>query len=284
MVIFPNAKINLGLNVISKRDDGYHNLDTVFYPIPIHDALEVITNPNPDTPSATFTQTGKPIPGDSIHNLCLKALEMLRADFPHIPSVLVHLHKNIPMGAGMGGGSADGAFMLSLLNQKYKLGIDEDQLKQYALQLGSDCPFFIENKPVSASGRGELMKPVSVDLSVKSILIISPGIHISTAEAFSNIPISERATTCEEIVQLPIAGWKSLLVNDFEKTVFPTHPELSKIKDQLYQIGAAYASMTGTGSTLFGIFEKRPDTTLFQSSSYEISLIEHGKEIKISTN
>ena len=282
MVVFPNAKINLGLRVTSKRDDGYHNIDTVFYPIPIHDALEIVSNPNPDTPPITFSQTGKLIPGKSENNLCIKAFDILRKDYPQIPSALVHLHKNIPMGAGMGGGSSDGAFMLSLLNQKYKLGIDEQQLKNYALRLGSDCPFFIQNKAVYATGRGELMKPISTDLSQKWILIVSPGIHISTAEAFSNIELSEHAPTCEEIIQEPLKHWRSLLVNDFEKTVFPKHPELSNIKEQLYEMGAAYASMTGTGSTLFGIFENRPDTALLQSNGFEISLIEKGKEIKMS--
>ncbi|MFN5422817.1 MAG: 4-(cytidine 5'-diphospho)-2-C-methyl-D-erythritol kinase [bacterium] len=282
MVVFPNAKINLGLRVTSKRDDGYHNLDTVFYPIPILDALEIVTNSLPNSPSDTFSQTGKTIPGDKHSNLCIKALNLLRTDFPQIPSVLVHLHKNIPMGAGMGGGSSDGAFMLSLLNQKYKLGIAKEQLMQYALKLGSDCPFFIENKPVSATGRGELMKPISLDLSQYSMLIVSPGIHISTAEAFSNIALSQEDISCEEIVQQPIAEWRSRLVNDFEKTVFPRHPELSMIKEQLYNIGALYASMTGTGSTLYGIFEKRPETSLLESHPYEISLIEKGKEIKNS--
>lgn len=283
MVIFPNAKINLGLRVISKREDGYHNLDTVFYPLPFHDALEIITNPNADSPFVIFSHTGKMIPGDDHNNLCIKALEMLRIDFPQIPPVLIHLQKNIPMGAGMGGGSSDGAFMLRLLNEKYKLGINNEQLKQYALKLGSDCPFFIENIPVSATGRGEIMKPISLDLSQRSILIVSPGIHISTSDAFSNITLSEQTVTCEEIVKLPIEHWRSLLVNDFENTVFPKHPELSEIKEQLYDIGALYASMTGTGSTLFGIFEQRPNFSSLSSLTYEISLIEHGKEIKIST-
>lgn len=283
MVIFPNAKINLGLRVISKRDDGYHNLDTVFYPLPIHDALEIITNPNADAPSVSFSHSGKMIPGDAHNNLCVKALEMLRVDFPQIPPVLAHLQKNIPMGAGMGGGSSDGAFMLRLLNQKYKLGINNEQLRQYALKLGSDCPFFIENTPVSATGRGEIMKPISLDLSQKSILIVSPGIHISTADAFSNIKLSEQTATCGDIVKLPIEQWRPLLVNDFEKTVFPKQPELSSIKEQLYNIGASYASMTGTGSTLFGIFEQRPNFSSLSTHPYEISLIEHGKEIKIST-
>ena len=283
MVVFPNAKINLGLRVTSKRGDGYHNLDTVFYPIPIHDALEVITNPETETSSSIFSQTGKTIPGDQHNNLCLKALNLLRVDYPQIPDVLVHLHKNIPMGAGMGGGSADGAFMLSLLNQKYKLNIDNEQLKQYALKLGSDCPFFIENKPVSATGRGELMKIISIDLSKYFILIVSPGLHISTTEAFGKINTSEKITSCEEIIQRPIEEWRSSLVNDFEKTVFTKHPILSALKDDLYSMGAIYASMTGTGSTLYGIFTQRPETSHLDSYLCDVSLIEQGKEKKIIT-
>jgi 4-diphosphocytidyl-2-C-methyl-D-erythritol kinase len=284
MVVFPNAKINLGLRVTSKRDDGYHNLDTVFYPIPIHDALDVIINKKRDGTPITFTQSGKLIKGDQQSNLCVKAIELIRLDFPDLPDLLVHLHKNIPMGAGMGGGSSDGAFMISLINDQFKLGIDDSRQKAYALRLGSDCPFFIDNKPVYATGRGELMKSISCNLSNTSMLFISPGIHISTREAFNNIKLSPTAPSCEQIVQQPIETWKESLENDFEKTVFPQHPELGAIKNKLYSMGALYASMTGSGSTLYGIFESSPDTSIFRNSRYEIGLIENGKHKKIGIN
>lgn len=284
MVVFPNAKINLGLRVTSKRDDGYHNLDTVFYPIPIHDALEVIINKKKVGSPITFTQSGKLIEGNQQSNLCVKAIELIRLDFPNLPDLLVHLHKNIPMGAGMGGGSSDGAFMISLINDKFNLGIDHDQQKAYALKLGSDCPFFIDNSPAYATGRGELMKSISCDLSKMSILIISPGIHISTSEAFNNIQLSSITQSCEQIVQQPIETWKESLENDFEKTVFPHHPELGAIKNQLYSMGAIYASMTGSGSTLYGIFKSSPDPSAFRNSPYEIGLIEKGKHKKININ
>jgi 4-diphosphocytidyl-2-C-methyl-D-erythritol kinase len=282
MVVFPNAKINLGLRATSKRDDGYHNLDTVFYPIPIHDSLEVIINTRKDDKPITFTHSGKLISGDQQSNLCIKAIELIRSDFPDLPNLLVHLHKNIPMGAGMGGGSSDGAFMISLINDKFNLGIAHDQQKAYALKLGSDCPFFIDNKPVYATGRGELMKPIFCDLSKKSILVISPGIHISTGEAFNNIQLSPTAPSCEQIVQQPINTWKESLENDFEKTIFPKHPELGAIKNQLYSMGAIYASMTGSGSTIYGIFESSPDISPFHAYPYEIGLIENGKHKRIS--
>ncbi len=256
MVIFPNAKINLGLRVTAKRVDGFHDLDTVFYPLPLFDILEVISLGNNATESISITLSGKKVAGNIESNLCFKAYQLLKKDFPQLPSIAIHLHKNIPMGAGMGGGSSDGAYMLKLLNEKFNLQIQDEILARYALQLGSDCPFFIFNKTSHATGRGEIMHPIELDLSDKKIVLICPGIHVSTAEAFSDIQIKEHMDTCSEIIKAPIATWKEKLINDFERPVFKKHPVLAEIKDELYHSGAIYASLTGTGSTVYAIFEK----------------------------
>ena len=273
MIYFPNAKVNLGLRVTSKRQDGYHALDTVFFPVPLHDVLEVITQSSPSTEAVTFTHSGIPIPGDESSNLCIKAYNLLKKDYPELPSILLHLHKHIPMGAGLGGGSADGAFMLRLLNDKYKLGIGLDQLQKYALELGSDCPFFIINQPVQASGRGEIMQPISCTLSSKTMVLVCPGIHVSTADAFSKITLSPNAPSCASIVEGPIQEWKRNLINDFETPVFDAFPEIADIKETLYNAGAAYASMTGTGSTVYGIFEKSPAIKDLFPSHYQLETI-----------
>ena len=256
MVVFPNAKINLGLRVTGKRPDGYHNLDTVFYPLPLYDILEVISLGNNAAEEITITISGKKVAGEIQSNLCYKAYHLLKKDFPTLPSIAVHLHKHIPMGAGMGGGSSDGAYMLKLLNEKFNLNITDEALSNYALQLGSDCPFFIYNKACHATGRGEIIQPIELDLSNFKLVLICPGIHVSTAAAFANIHIDEAISPCSTLVQNPVATWKNTLKNDFETTVFKQHPILAEIKDQLYQAGATYASLTGTGSTVYGIFEK----------------------------
>ena len=273
MIYFPNAKVNLGLRVTSKRQDGYHALDTVFFPVPLHDVLEVITQSSPSTEAVTFTHSGIPIPGDESSNLCIKAYNLLKKDYPELPSILLHLHKHIPMGAGLGGGSADGAFMLRLLNDKYKLGIGLDQLQKYALELGSDCPFFIINQPVQASGRGEIMQPISCTLSSKTMVLVCPGIHVSTTDAFRKISLSPDAPSCASIVEGPIQEWKRNLINDFETPVFNAFPEIADIKETLYNAGAAYASMTGTGSTVYGIFEKSPAIKDLFPSHYQLETI-----------
>lgn len=270
MIVFPNAKINLGLRITAKRSDGYHNLDTVFFPIHLQDALEIITNPDSTAVGVSFTSSGIPIPGETTTNLCIKAYSLLKARFPDLPAVQIHLHKNIPMGAGLGGGSSDGAFTLQLLNTKYKLNLTEPELIELALALGSDCPFFIKNTPVHATGRGEIMQPTSVDLSNKKIVLVLPGIHISTALAFKDCPIHDDIQPCNEITAQPIETWKENLVNDFEQTVFSAYPELNTIKEQLYASGAIYASMTGTGSTIYGIFDKAPDTIDMFDATYQV--------------
>jgi len=275
MIVFPNAKINLGLRVVAKRSDGYHDIDTIFYPIPFYDILEII----PSYKDIEFTFSGKEIKGDLTANLCFKAYQLLKNDFPTIPQIKIHLHKNIPMGAGLGGGSSDGAFMLKLLNEKFQLGISDHSLEQYALQLGSDCPFFIANKACGASGRGEHFESIELDLKNKSFLLVNPGLQVNTADAFSKINIGNNISPCTSVIKHPIDKWKELLINDFEHSVFEIHPILKEIKETLYSAGAVYASMTGTGSSIYGIFEKDIPENLFPNSSFEIIKIINGKAI-----
>jgi len=254
MICFPTCKINLGLRITQKRADGFHALQTVFFPISIKDALEIIIEPDANAAPITFTSSGLAIHGDPSDNLCFKAYELLKKDYPTIPNIKMHLHKQIPMGAGLGGGSSDGAFTLVALNQLFDLQIPEDKLMQYALMLGSDCPFFILNSAAYATGRGEILKPISVNLDGYSIVIVNPGIAISTKLAFSLIIPKVPDSNLEAVICEPVSTWKDLLINDFEAPIFNSYPELANIKDTLYQNGAVYASMTGTGSTVYGIF------------------------------
>jgi 4-diphosphocytidyl-2-C-methyl-D-erythritol kinase len=268
VVLFPNCKINLGLNIVRKRTDGYHDLETVFYPVALKDALEIIR-----AEETKFETTGFPVSGSTDDNLCIKAYNLLKKDFPGLPPVRIHLHKAIPMGAGLGGGSADGAFMLKMLDKKFNLDLSEEQLIKYALQLGSDCPFFIINKPSFATGRGEMMTPVELDLSMYSLVLINPGIHVSTKEAFSKLTPTVPSKSIKEIIHQPISSWKDELVNDFEETVFQLHPAIKEIKESLYKKGALYASMTGTGSTVFGFFEKDKEVEFTFPSDYLIARV-----------
>ncbi len=254
MICFPTCKINLGLRITQKRADGFHALETVFFPISIKDALEIIIEPDTSATPITFTSSGLAINGDPSDNLCFKAYGLLKKDYPTIPNIKMHLHKTIPMGAGLGGGSADGAFTLVALNQLLNLQIPEQALLDYALQLGSDCPFFIINTPAFATGRGEILKPINLNLDGYSIVIVNPGIAISTKLAFSLITPKVPDTNMEAIICEPVTSWKEKLINDFEQPIFNSFPELANIKETLYQKGAVYASMTGTGSTVFGIF------------------------------
>lgn len=272
MLSFPNAKINLGLNVICKRADGFHELETIFYPVPLHDCLEVITAPGNDTPFI-FSATGLMVSGNEEHNLCVKAYRLLKKNFPRLPALRMHLHKAIPMGAGMGGGSADAAFTLCLLNDKYKLGLSAEQLMDYALQLGSDVPFFINNEPCFATGRGEILESINIDLSHYSIVLINPDIHVSTSWAFSQLQPAMPVRSIKEIIRQPISTWKTDLVNDFEAAVFTTHPVIRTIKDELYTQGALYTAMSGSGSTVFGIFEKEKETTFNFPKEYFIRYV-----------
>ena len=252
MLFFPNCKINLGLRILRRRADGYHDLETIFYPLPLFDVLESIR----ENSEPQFTSYGLPIPGNPNDNLCLKAWRLLKKDFPGLPAAHFHLLKNIPIGAGLGGGSADGAWTLKALNTQFHLGLSQEQLLHYAAQLGSDCPFFILNTPCRGGGRGEQLTPVNLDLSPYTFALVDPGIHISTAQAFSLCTPAENALPLSTIIAQPIAHWRQNLVNDFETPVFQLHPELEKIKPALYAHGALYAALTGSGSSFFGIFPK----------------------------
>ena len=280
MLVFPNCKINLGLQVTGKRADGYHNIKTIFYPLDLKDALEIISSNYPQA-SVVFSQTGIPIAGDENDNLCIKAYHLLKKDFPDLPPVKIHLHKSIPMGAGLGGGSADGAFTLQLLNDTFHLNLSNGQLIAYALQLGSDCPFFIINKPCFAEGRGELLEPIAVSLKGYRLVLVNPGIHVNTGWAFTQLAIANNQTktikackTLQSIIVQPIANWKDELINDFEKPVFHQYPAIKAIKDGLYQQGALFASMSGSGSSVYAIFENENLPAFHFPESYLVRNIE----------
>ncbi len=251
MIVFPNCKINLGLNIIGKRADGFHNIETVFLPVSFHDALEIIENPH----QTELVVSGISVEADD-NNSCVKAYQLLKNRFPQLPFVKIHLHKTIPLGAGLGGGSADAAFTLQVLNSKFNLNLSQQQLMEFALELGSDCPFFIINKPCFAIGRGENLSEIKIDLSDYKIHLVNPGIKINTAWAFSQVHPKISGKKISEIIQQSIETWKHDLVNDFEKIIFSTYPKLETIKNNLYAQGATYAAMSGSGSTVFGIFKK----------------------------
>lgn len=261
MITFPIAKINLGLNVVEKRTDGYHNLQTVFYPIPIKDALEVQVM-DADFPADTDCDlkiSNIMIEGDEQRNLVVRAYRLLKADFPTLPRVHTHLWKGIPIQAGMGGGSSDGAYMLSLLNGMFRLGLSDGQLIQYAARLGADCAFFIQSRPCYAEGIGERLQPVSLDLEGWHIGIVRPDIPVSTKEAFAHIHPHYPEKNCRDVVMQPLETWRDALTNDFEESVFALHPEIGAVKERLYKMGATYAAMSGSGSALFGLFREHPD-------------------------
>ena len=247
MIVYPNAKINIGLNVIKKQANGYHKLSSVFYPVDgLSDILEIL-----HAKDFSFSSSGLVIPGNS--NICVKAFELLKVDF-EIGNVNMHLHKKIPIGAGLGGGSADGAFALKALNELFKLDLSILELKDYALQLGADCPFFIENSPKYITGIGEEMMNINLDLSTYKLKFIFPDLHISTAEAYEGVIPSQPKTNLLDLIKQPIKNWKLVVKNDFESSVCENYPKLKKIKEKLYADGAIYASMTGSGSVFYGVF------------------------------
>ncbi|MBE6224344.1 MAG: 4-(cytidine 5'-diphospho)-2-C-methyl-D-erythritol kinase [Bacteroidales bacterium] len=260
MILYPNAKINLGLSVLQKREDGFHNLETLFYPVEAKDVLEIV-----ESGGLQMHQYGIEYPGDPMDNLCVKAYRALAADFD-IPPVEIHLYKKIPVGAGLGGGSADAAFTLRGLNEMYSLGLSDDRLSEYAATLGSDCAFFVYNRPMLGTGRGEILEPVEIpSLEGYEIKLVFPPYFVSTAAAYGGIvPRDKRVANGEnvdtrsivEILRQPVEYWKDSLTNDFEKTVFAKIPQLAAYKDELYAQGAVYASMSGSGSAFFGIFKK----------------------------
>jgi 4-diphosphocytidyl-2-C-methyl-D-erythritol kinase len=250
MICFPNAKINLGLNVVRKRPDGYHDIETVFYPIPIRDALEV-------TPAEEFSfeQSGIQVDSPVEKNLVVKALRLIEKHIGKTIEVETHLLKTIPFGAGLGGGSADAAFMLKLLNGYLNLSLSDKALEEMSASIGADCPFFIKNKPVFATGIGNIFEPVEVSLKGMFMVLVKPDIAVPTPEAYAGITPKQPETRLTDIIKLPVSEWRSVMTNDFESTVFAKHPLIGEIKDKLYDIGAAYASMSGSGSSVFGIFE-----------------------------
>lgn len=255
MICFPNAKINLGLNILSRRTDGYHNIETVFYPVGIRDALEIVSA---SSSKSKFVQSGIPITGDPELNLVQKAYRLIKEKY-EVPEVDIYLRKNIPFGAGLGGGSADAAFMLKLLNEFASLGLDNTELESIASQIGADCPFFIQNKPVFASGIGNIFERVSLSLSGYYLILIIPPVHVSTKVAYSGVVPEIPAQSLRDIINRPVSQWKDVLQNDFEKSVFAQYPIINEVKHQLYKNGALYASMSGSGSSVFGIFEQERD-------------------------
>ena len=261
MIVYPIAKINLGLNVVEKRPDGYHNLETVFYPVPIKDALEVMPMDEgfPSDVDCDLKTTNIHIEGDEQKNLVVRAYRLLKEDFPTLPRCHAHLWKGIPTQAGMGGGSSDCAYMILLLNDMFQLGLSEQKMMDYAARLGADCAFFIKSRPCYAEGIGERLENISLDLSEWYIGVVRPDIPVPTKEAFARIHPHYPQKNCSEVVMQPVETWKEELVNDFEKSVFAVHPELAQVKQQLYNIGATYAAMSGSGSALFGLFKESPD-------------------------
>lgn len=248
MLAFPSCKINIGLRIIEKRPDGFHNLQSCFYPVDWGDILEVIP-----AHEFHFGSSGLSIQGNSQHNLCVRAYELLKADFA-LPSVQIHLHKVVPIGAGLGGGSADAAFTLKLLNEQFGLALDNESLEDYARQLGSDCAFFIQNRPLYCTEKGDVFSPIQVDLTGYHILLVYPNLAISTAEAYAGVRPHVPDISLFEQLRMPIDTWRENMHNDFEDSLFPKNPVLPQIKQHLYDAGAVYASMSGSGSTVYGIF------------------------------
>lgn len=252
MITYPNAKINIGLNIVSKREDGYHNIETVFYPIPIRDALEFV-------PSAgdadALVQTGIKVDGNAEQNLVMKALRIFKEDF-RIPNLDIFLHKNIPFGAGLGGGSSDAAFMLKMLNEEFKIGLPERILIDISSRIGADCAFFVSNKPVFATGIGNIFQHFNFSLKGLHIVVVKPDIHVSTPLAYSMVKPQKPEKNLMELLSSPISQWRDTVKNDFEESVFSKFPEIARIKERLYELGATYASMSGSGSSVFGIFDR----------------------------
>jgi 4-diphosphocytidyl-2-C-methyl-D-erythritol kinase len=262
MVVFPHCKINLGLQIVSKRNDGYHTINTCFFPIPWTDILEIIK-----ADKFSFSNSGLEIPGKQEDNLCIKAFQLLQREYDLAP-VQMHLHKVIPTGAGLGGGSSDAAFALRTLNSIFNLELSTQQLRSYASKLGSDCSFFVEDKPMIGSGRGEILTEVSVSLKGMHLVLVKPEIHVSTAEAYAGVKPKRPGRQLTEILSLPVVEWKEMLVNDFEESVFHKYPALALLKKSMYQEGAIYASMSGSGSSVFGIFNSPIDLKNKFSGTY----------------
>ena len=273
MLVFPNAKINLGLNITEKRPDGYHNLETIFYPVPVEDALE-INILNEGNEKFRLHQAGMEIAGEAENNLVVKAYKLLDARF-NLPPIDIHLFKHIPSRAGLGGGSADAAFMLKLLNEKFNLGLATEELEDYAARLGADCAFFVRNQPTYAEGIGNIFSPITFSLKGYQIWLVKPDIFVSTKDAFARIRPHRPDRSLKDIVQLPVEEWKGIMVNDFEESVFPQFPAIGEIKEEMYRQGAIYASMSGSGSSVYGIFKE--DASLPEVNFGEKAFVYQGK-------
>ncbi|MBO6077276.1 MAG: 4-(cytidine 5'-diphospho)-2-C-methyl-D-erythritol kinase [Bacteroidaceae bacterium] len=289
MIAFPNAKINIGLNVVAKRSDGYHDIETVFYPVLLQDALEItlmrpldpaqlikrleagllvqpddafvpyrLLRKKEDIPCCSLDMTGNEFPFKAADNLVVKAYLLLQQDFD-LPSIDIKLHKHIPSGAGLGGGSSDCAFMITLLNRRFNLRMRESMMERYAARLGSDCAFFISNTPSIATGRGEILNSINLSLKGYTILLVKPEESVSTAEAYAGVTPHKPDISLAEAVMRPVCEWKDCVFNYFEPSVFAKHPLLGEIKQKLYDLGADYAAMTGSGSTIYGIFRQPLD-------------------------
>ena len=267
MLLFPNTKINLGLNITEKRSDGFHNIESLIYPIGFSDILEVIEKP--ENSGINFNQTGFELDIPPEKNLCVRAYNLLSKHY-ELPSVNIHLHKVVPTGSGLGGGSSDAVFIFNILNEMFSLGISESEMIEFSAMIGSDCPFFVKNRPSIVKGRGEILLNSDLDLSGLFLVLILPGIHINTKLAYSKITPGKPEMSIEKVIQYPINDWKDILRNDFEEEVFIISPEIKEIKQKLYDIGAIYASMSGSGSSVYGLFKKGTDTNDLFPSSYNV--------------
>lgn len=255
MITYPNAKINIGLSITERRPDGYHNIESVFYPINLQDAVEIKTIEGEEPQGGyKLKVSGTILDGTPDDNLVVKAYQLLRKDF-NFPAQKIHLYKHIPVGAGLGGGSSDAAAIIKMLNEKFALGLTSEQMQNYAVQIGADCPFFINNTPVFATGIGNIFTPIEFSLHGKTILLVKPDIFVSTRDAYALVKPSPAAIPLTEAIKQPISEWKQIITNDFEKSVFAKYPEIAAIKDKLYDMGALYASMSGSGSAVYGIFD-----------------------------
>jgi len=253
MISFPNAKINIGLNITEKRTDGFHNIETVFYPIKLSDIIEINTSPK----EFKYTNTGLAIEEGKLEkNLCYKAFQLLQKDF-NFPNVNLHLHKVIPFGSGLGGGSSDASFTLKMFNELFDLGLKNTDLIKYAEQIGSDCPIFIENNPAFATERGNVLNTMNINLKGKYLVLIHPGINVNTGLSYSKSNPKIPKLSLNKLIEEPIKNWKSTIFNDFEEIIFPEFPEIKNIKERLYDLGAEYASMSGSGSSVYGIFNMK---------------------------
>jgi 4-diphosphocytidyl-2-C-methyl-D-erythritol kinase len=266
MIFFPNAKVNVGLHVIGKRQDGFHDIETIFLPIALCDMLEFIPD-NALNEQFKLTTTGIPVKSDDKDNICVKAYLLLQKKH-NLPPIRIHLHKRIPIGAGLGGGSSDAAFMLKKINAFFNLKMSDDQLRQHASELGSDCSFFIDNKPAIATGKGNVLSNVAMDLKGLYVLLIYPDIHVSTKEAYKGLTIENRDISLAELTDKPVRQWKTIATNDFEKSIFTKYPQIKEIKDQMYINGALYASMSGSGSSVFGLYKHIPDTAQYDNNYF----------------